>query len=71
MGSMPHSEAFAPLGTLSSSQPYAGQIFQPAHASEFPPNTGYSNSFDEEPPLLEGVELKQLITLSACSGSLC
>ncbi|KAJ7326655.1 hypothetical protein JRQ81_016414 [Phrynocephalus forsythii] len=51
MGGMPQPEAFAPPGTLSSSQLYAGQIFQPA--SEFPSNTVYSDSFDEEPPLLE------------------
>uniref|UniRef100_A0ABM5GI22 Protein YIPF n=1 Tax=Pogona vitticeps TaxID=103695 RepID=A0ABM5GI22_9SAUR len=53
MGAMPQSEAFASPGTLSSSQPYTGQIFQPAHASEFLSNTVYSDSFDEEPPLLE------------------
>nr|XP_056711722.1 protein YIPF7 isoform X2 [Euleptes europaea] len=36
-----------------SSQPYTGQIFQPAHPSEFPYDNTYPDSFDEEPPLLE------------------
>ncbi|XP_032079570.1 protein YIPF7 [Thamnophis elegans] len=36
-----------------SSQPLEGQIFQPADASPFPSNQTYSDSFDEEPPLLE------------------
>ncbi|XP_054846089.1 protein YIPF7 [Eublepharis macularius] len=35
------------------SQPYTGQIFQPANASEFPSDNTYPDSFDEEPPLLE------------------
>ncbi|XP_066488125.1 protein YIPF7 isoform X2 [Tiliqua scincoides] len=48
------SEAFAAPETLSSSQPYAGQIFQPAYTSDFPSDHTYADSFDEEPPLLEG-----------------
>ncbi|XP_066488121.1 protein YIPF7 isoform X1 [Tiliqua scincoides] len=47
------SEAFAAPETLSSSQPYAGQIFQPAYTSDFPSDHTYADSFDEEPPLLE------------------
>ncbi|XP_062991429.1 protein YIPF7 [Elgaria multicarinata webbii] len=54
MGGLPQSDdTFAPPEMFSSSQPYQGQIFQPAYASEFPPNSAYSDSFDEEPPLLE------------------
>ncbi|XP_044274337.1 protein YIPF7 isoform X2 [Varanus komodoensis] len=53
MGSLPQSNTFAPAEMLSSSHPYPGQIFQPAYASEFPSNSVYCDSFDEEPPLLE------------------
>ncbi|XP_067324890.1 protein YIPF7 [Anolis sagrei] len=51
-GALPQSDASAHPEMLSSQQ-YSGQIFQPAHASEFPSNITYSDNFDEEPPLLE------------------
>ncbi|XP_053107467.1 protein YIPF7 isoform X4 [Hemicordylus capensis] len=50
---LPQSDAFAPPELLSSSRPYTGQIFQPTHTSAFPSNNTYTDSFDEEPPLLE------------------
>lgn len=62
-GNEPQLDAFAHPEMFSSSQPYTGQIFQPARSSEFPSDTTYPDSFDEEPPLLEGTELKHLITL--------
>ncbi|XP_048365557.1 protein YIPF7 [Sphaerodactylus townsendi] len=46
-------DAFTRPEMLSSPQSYTGQIFQPAHRSEFPSNNTYPDSFDEEPPLLE------------------
>ncbi|XP_028600099.2 protein YIPF7 [Podarcis muralis] len=49
----PPPDAFASPEKASSSQQYTGQIFQPAFTSEFPPNSAYPDSFDEEPPLLE------------------
>ncbi|KAJ6668553.1 hypothetical protein lerEdw1_012035 [Lerista edwardsae] len=49
----PQSEYFAAAETLSSSQAYPGQIFQPAYTSEFPSDHIYPDSFDDEPPLLE------------------
>ncbi|XP_077157958.1 protein YIPF7 isoform X2 [Paroedura picta] len=52
-GREPQLDAFARPGTLSSPQPYTGQIFQPARSSEFPSDSTYPDSFDEEPPLLE------------------
>ncbi|XP_015264154.1 PREDICTED: protein YIPF7 isoform X2 [Gekko japonicus] len=53
IGNKPQLDAFSRPEVLSSSQPYTGQIFQPAHSSEFPSDNTYPDSFDEEPPLLE------------------
>lgn len=42
-------------GMVQPQQPYTGQIFQPAQT--YTPSASqsmYSNSFDDEPPLLEG-----------------
>ncbi|XP_070612832.1 protein YIPF7 [Erythrolamprus reginae] len=42
-----------PQSDTYSSQPLEGQIFQPADAPPFPSNRAYSDSFEEELPLLE------------------
>ncbi|NWH36338.1 YIPF7 protein, partial [Chloropsis hardwickii] len=46
--------AFVPSDMLLSPQSYTGQILQPAYSPDSPPQLGYVDGFDEEPPLLEG-----------------
>ncbi|XP_043400357.1 protein YIPF7 isoform X4 [Chelonia mydas] len=50
----PQPGAFVPLEMLSSSQSYIGQILHPTYNPEFLSHSSYADSFDEEPPLLEG-----------------
>uniref|UniRef100_A0A8C3TVS8 Yip1 domain family member 7 n=1 Tax=Catharus ustulatus TaxID=91951 RepID=A0A8C3TVS8_CATUS len=45
--------AFVPSDMLPSPQSYTGQILQPAYSPHTPPQLGYVDGFDEEPPLLE------------------
>ncbi|NXR91851.1 YIPF7 protein, partial [Hypocryptadius cinnamomeus] len=49
----PAGGAFVPSDMLPSPQSYSGQILQPAYSPDAPPQLGYVDGFDEEPPLLE------------------
>ncbi|NXI30091.1 YIPF7 protein, partial [Sterrhoptilus dennistouni] len=49
----PAGGAFVPPDMVPSSQSYTGQILQPAYSPDTPSQLGYTDGFDEEPPLLE------------------
>ncbi|TRZ22901.1 hypothetical protein HGM15179_004210 [Zosterops borbonicus] len=49
----PAGGAFVPPDMVPSPQSYTGQILQPAYSPDTPSQLGYTDGFDEEPPLLE------------------
>lgn len=57
---------FVPPDMMQAQQTYTGQIYQPTQAyPSTAPQTYYGDSFEEEPPLLEGrMERYRLKTLS-------
>ncbi|XP_039554948.1 protein YIPF7 isoform X2 [Passer montanus] len=54
--SLAEKQGFVPSDMLPSPPRYSGQILQPAYSPDTPPQLGYVDGLDEEPPLLEGRE---------------
>lgn len=64
---------YASPGMMQPQQPYTGQIFQPTQTyTPSPSQSMYNSSFDDEPPLLEGMwTTDPLTTLFKLIGTLC